>query len=786
MRYLTDSDSSNWIEKRRAMERNEYLIRKKFYAYLIPGIMMVAALQLGNLLDSVFVGNILGMTALSASSLGMPVVFIAQVPMMILAAGGSTAAAVRLGRQEKADASKIFRISVFGALIIHLIIAAASFLFVSPLAAVLTADPGMEEMCAVFMRLYLLGLPVLGTVFIFAYFMGVDNHPKESAALHITANAVNLVLDYVFLAVIKTGIAGAVYSTIIGYAVSGAIFIVIYFRSPRRMLTFGKPGKSAPGKMPDNNTLVNNPDMSSLGKIPDNNTSVTNKVETAREAKRASLLPEMIKAGAAAGMLLLLNAVRILILNGAVLNMTGVLGMAVYAVSTNSMFLIQLCLHGVSGVVPTIGGILFGDRDYYGIRRLMARVIRISLIISFILTALFILAPRLIGGMFGYDYGQDQGSMDLCLRLFALSFPFYALNLDYQSYYPAVEKSFYATLNTVLQGLVILVPATFALLPFMGVSGTGLASAAAEAASFFIILIILKSRQKSGREEGTDMTALPAAEEGQYLDITVKGTAADAAGLAHKIVDYCTEQGIPRRIANCAGIAAEELVDNITHYSGQDDKISYIDVRLTRTEDRLILRIRDDGVLFDPVSYAGQLKDDADDLDIGGIRLLLALSEKVNYTRALDMNNTIVEVALDKRPAALFKEIVLEPDINENSKLRQFLLEENRIPEGERKKICLASEEVFVNIANYAYDNREKGKIKVEALFTDESLMLRFTDNGTPYDPLAESQDPEKYDPELQIGGLGKLMFHTIMDQKKYEYRNGCNVLTLTRIYKEH
>lgn len=82
------------------MERNDYLIKKKFYAYLIPGVMMVAALQLGNLLDSVFVGNILGMTALSASNLGMPIVFYAQVPMMILTIGGSTIAGVYIGRRE--------------------------------------------------------------------------------------------------------------------------------------------------------------------------------------------------------------------------------------------------------------------------------------------------------------------------------------------------------------------------------------------------------------------------------------------------------------------------------------------------------------------------------------------------------------------------------------------------------------------------------------------------------------------------------------------------------------
>ena len=206
------------------MKRNDYLIRKKFYAYLIPGVMMVAALQLGNLLDSVFVGNILGMTALSASNLGMPVVFLAQVPMMLFAVGGSTVAGVYIGRRETGKASMVFRIAFLSVLVISIVIALVSLLFVPAVSRSLTPDTQMAEMCETFIQLYLLGLVPMGAAFLMGYFMAVDNHPKESSAMHIVANVINLVLDYVFLSLLKMGIAGAVWSTIIGYTVSGLIF----------------------------------------------------------------------------------------------------------------------------------------------------------------------------------------------------------------------------------------------------------------------------------------------------------------------------------------------------------------------------------------------------------------------------------------------------------------------------------------------------------------------------------------------------------------------------------
>ena len=130
------------------------------------------------------------------------------------------------------------------------------------------------------------------------------------------------------------------------------------------------------------------------------------------------------------------------------------------------------------------------------------------------------------------------------------------------------------------------------------------------------------------------------------------------------------------------------------------------------------------------------------------------------------------------------REIVLPADVSENARLRDFLMDED-IPEADRKKVCLAAEEVFVNIALYAYDNKERGTVRVGTLLTDESLTIRFSDSGMPYNPLEEVQEADDYDPDLQLGGLGKLMTVTVMDRQEYEYRDGNNILTLTRRFEE-
>ena len=98
-------------------------------------------------------------------------------------------------------------------------------------------------------------------------------------------------------------------------------------------------------------------------------------------------------------------------------------------------------------------------------------------------------------------------------------------------------------------------------------------------------------------------------------------------------------------------------------------------------------------------------------------------------------------------------------------------------------QIDVAVEEIFVNIAHYAY-NPEVGNamVRVEILPDVPSVDITFIDKGVPYDPLAKA-DPDitLSAEERQIGGLGIFMVKKTMDDVKYEYVNGHNILTLKK-----
>ena len=103
-----------------------------------------------------------------------------------------------------------------------------------------------------------------------------------------------------------------------------------------------------------------------------------------------------------------------------------------------------------------------------------------------------------------------------------------------------------------------------------------------------------------------------------------------------------------------------------------------------------------------------------------------------------------------------------------------------------RHHVAIAVEEIFVNIAHYAY-NPEVGaacvRVSVSAASSVAELRLVFEDSGKPYNPL------ERADPDITasvqdkpIGGLGILMVKKIMDTVEYRYENGINQLTMTKV----
>jgi len=98
-------------------------------------------------------------------------------------------------------------------------------------------------------------------------------------------------------------------------------------------------------------------------------------------------------------------------------------------------------------------------------------------------------------------------------------------------------------------------------------------------------------------------------------------------------------------------------------------------------------------------------------------------------------------------------------------------------------QIDVAVEEIYVNIANYAYAP-ETGKAYISVLPDPEnaSVTIEFRDNGIPFDPLAKADpDVTLSAEERKIGGLGIYMVKKSMDAMEYSRKDGQNILTITK-----
>ena len=110
-------------------------------------------------------------------------------------------------------------------------------------------------------------------------------------------------------------------------------------------------------------------------------------------------------------------------------------------------------------------------------------------------------------------------------------------------------------------------------------------------------------------------------------------------------------------------------------------------------------------------------------------------------------------------------------------------LEAMDCPMKAQMQIDIAIDELFGNIAHYAY-NPEIGQatVRVEVAEDPLSVVITFIDNGTPYDPLAKADpDTTLSAEERDIGGLGIYMVKKSMDEISYEYQDGKNILTIKK-----
>ena len=132
------------------------------------------------------------------------------------------------------------------------------------------------------------------------------------------------------------------------------------------------------------------------------------------------------------------------------------------------------------------------------------------------------------------------------------------------------------------------------------------------------------------------------------------------------------------------------------------------------------------------------------------------------------------------------KKLQLEAKVENLQTVLDFIdgeLESVDCPMKVQMQIDVAVEELFVNVAHYAYAP-ETGDVTVsiDTENTPGKAVITLKDIGVPFDPTAkEDPDVTLSAAERQIGGLGIYMVKKSMDSLEYAYEDGCNIVTITK-----
>ncbi len=597
------------------MERNVKLIKTKLWQYLLPSIMMTAALQLGNIVDTMLVGNILGADAMSAVKVGMTVDHIMEIPGYVLGVGGSVAAGILLGKRKRDEANRVFSVTLTVSVLCGILFALLSV--TSPmLAKALTGGGSLLRDVERFVFVTLLGAPVISLALQFMSYVAVDNNPSVASAYVIVSNVINLALDYLILKFTALGTAGAALSTVLGYGIA-MLVLIRYLRSPKRMLRYVMPfGGGKDRKHPGEDAK-----------------------QGRREGQVAGAFVLAFSTGVPTLLYMIFLTLKDLGLNTMIVRLIGNDAMAVYTVCTNVVLLVELLVGGIIGTIASIGGVIYGEKDYFGIRSLVKHVLLYSYAVLAVLLVILLVFPEAVVALFGITGGALLEMAAAALRIFVCSLPFYLLNKFMTTYYQSTEKTKLSGIVTSLQTCVAILPLAVVFLFAARAAGLDLLNALMAAFVFSEILTaVTVCIYRKMKYKGQGFLLLPKREEEAVYDISVVADLEEAERVPREIMEFCQAHQVDAGRANLLAVAAEEMLVNIIRYGGK--KADTIDINLCITEDILLFRLRDNGVPFDPTDYSA----DTGEYEIHGIEVVKNITDRMQYMRVLDLNHTVIEM----------------------------------------------------------------------------------------------------------------------------------------------
>lgn len=211
-----------------AIQLSDHFTRKRLLRFSLPSIVMMVFTSVYGVVDGYFVSNYTGKTPFAAVNLIMPFLMILGGVGFMFGTGGGALIAKTMGEGKAEKADKLFSMTVFASILCGLVLTAVGLLFLRPFARLMGAEGELLENSLLYGTINLIALPFYILQYEFQCLFATAEKPKLGLYVTVASGVANMVLDWLLVAVLPFGLAGAAAATAASQFIGG-VFPLIYF-----------------------------------------------------------------------------------------------------------------------------------------------------------------------------------------------------------------------------------------------------------------------------------------------------------------------------------------------------------------------------------------------------------------------------------------------------------------------------------------------------------------------------------------------------------------------------
>ncbi|MBE7032603.1 MAG: MATE family efflux transporter [Ruminococcaceae bacterium] len=426
---------------------------KKLLKFTFPSIIMMIFTSIYGVVDGIFVSNFAGKTPFAAINLIMPVFLIIGAIGFMIGTGGSALVARYLGEGRREKANKTFSMLIYVSLFFGIFVSFLGFIFIKPVARLLGAEGEMLRYCVLYGRILLPPMFAFILQNEFQAFMIVAEKPQLGLWITVAAGVTNIVLDALFVAVFKWGLAGAAVATAMSQLIGGTIPLLYFVFSKKAPLRLCKASF----------------DFRDLLKACTNGSS------------------EMMTN-------ISMSLVTILY-NFQLMKFAGENGIAAYGVIMYVAFIfISIFIGYCVGSAPVIS-FHFGAQNHSELKKLLKMSTVIIGAFSIAMTIISVLLAKPLSEIF---VGYDKNLLSMTVRgfiIYCFSFLLAGFNIFGSSFFTALNDGLVSAIISFLRTLLFQVLAVIVLPLLFGLDGIWFSIILAELLSFVAVIIFIKKMQ---------------------------------------------------------------------------------------------------------------------------------------------------------------------------------------------------------------------------------------------------------------------------------------------------